>query len=60
MSNIDDAAAAAYDAERDRTDFSPAQPDDATRIDDDGNDAGVTAAPAGHVKHDNAGRLTHD
>ena len=42
------------EAERARTDVSPAQPDDASRIDDDG----VPDAPA-HVKREHGDRLEH-
>jgi hypothetical protein len=59
MSNIDDTAAARYDAERDRTDFSPAQPDDATRIDDDARSESGRDDPAPDVKHDHAQRMKH-
>jgi hypothetical protein len=59
MSNIDDAAAKNYDAERDLTDFSPAQPDDASRIDDDNGSATDAATAPEHVKADHSGRMTH-
>ena len=59
MSNIDDAAAAQYDKERDRTDLSPAQPDDDTRIDDDHGSGPDTSSADEHVKHDKSGRMTH-
>lgn len=59
MSNIDDAAAKQYDKERDRTDFSPAQPDDASRIDDDHGSGPDTSGTDEHVKHDKSGRMKH-
>jgi hypothetical protein len=59
MSNIDDAAAAEFDAERGRIEYSPAQPEGASRIDDDaGPDREPDAAPE-HVKPDHGGRMTH-
>lgn len=59
MSTIDPAAAAKYDAERDQTDFSPAQPDDATRIDNDGKPEKAAADEAAEVKHDGSHRMKH-
>ena len=53
-----DPAAQALEAERDRVEISPAQPDDASRI-----DAPLTPASesgeAAHVKHDHPGRMKH-
>ena len=58
MSNIDDAAAAEFDAERGRLEYSPAQPEGASRIDDDGG-SGTDDEPPEHVKPDHGGRMTH-
>jgi hypothetical protein len=55
--NERDEAAKEFARELDRTEYSPAQPDDATRIDGSGEDD-VGPAPA-HVKHDDAGRMQH-
>jgi hypothetical protein len=53
----EDEAAKAFASELDRTEYSPAQPDDATRIEDSAESDAV-AEPA-HVKHDDAGRMRH-
>jgi hypothetical protein len=52
-----DAAAKEFARELDEAEYSPAQPDDATRIDGTA-DTGV-ASPPPHVKHDDAGRMQH-
>ena len=59
MSSIDDAAAKRLEEERDNIEISPAQPDDASRIDDDGDDARLPADGTPHVKPDRPGRMTH-
>jgi hypothetical protein len=59
MSNIDDTAAKRLQTERDDVEMSPAQPLDASRIDDD--DAGDRLPPDGapHVKSEHSGRMAH-
>ena len=52
-----DVAAKEFARELDQAEFSPAQPDDATRI-DGSTDTDVTPEPP-HVKHDDAGRMQH-
>jgi hypothetical protein len=59
MSGIDDEAAKRLEAERDEVEISPAQPDDASRIDDDNERARLSADGAPHVKPDHSGRMTH-
>jgi len=50
-------AAERLEAERDRVEISPAQPDDAHRI-DASDELDAPPGPA-HVKHDDAGRMQH-
>jgi hypothetical protein len=59
MSGINDDAAKRLGAERDDVEISPAQPDDATRIDDDDAHARLPADGPPHVKPDHSGRMTH-
>jgi hypothetical protein len=58
MSGPGDAAAKQLDEERERVEISPAQPDDASRIDGGAPDAEISNAPAA-VKHDHSGRMQH-
>jgi hypothetical protein len=53
-----DPATQALEAERDRVEISPAQPDDSGRIDAPVSAAVETGDPA-HVKHDHPGRMKH-
>jgi hypothetical protein len=53
----EDEAAKAFARELDRAEYSPAQPDDATRI-DSAAEPNLEPAPP-HVKHDDAGRMQH-
>jgi hypothetical protein len=53
-----DAAAHALEAERDRVEISPAQPDDSSRIDAPVTPA-IEAGESAHVKHDHPGRMKH-
>lgn len=48
------AGAAQLAAERDRVETSPAMPDDADRVEADGDAEGVA-----HVKHDRGPRMSH-
>jgi hypothetical protein len=58
MTGPDDAAAKRLDEERDLVEISPAQPDDASRIDGNAPDSEVADAPAA-VKHERSGRMQH-
>jgi hypothetical protein len=53
-----DAAAKRLEEERDLVEISPAQPDDASRIDAPVVGADVSPEPA-HVKHERTGRMQH-
>jgi hypothetical protein len=53
-----DPAAQALEDERDQVEISPAQPDDASRIEAPVTAAVETGDPA-HVKHERSGRMQH-